>query len=67
MYIATCGKDPLRDDGLVLEMMLGERHVRVHRDNYEGFPHYFWLFPGVEGGEVVLENVVKGMKLLFNF
>lgn len=66
VYIATCGKDPLRDDGLVLEVMLGERGVRVHRDHHEGFPHYFWLFPSIPGGEVVLEKAVRGIHQLFD-
>ncbi|CAG8975542.1 hypothetical protein HYALB_00005610 [Hymenoscyphus albidus] len=67
VYIATCGKDPLRDDGVVLEMMLGENGVKVVRDHYEGFPHYFWFFPGVEGKEIVLDNVAKGIRALLGY
>ncbi|KAG9234343.1 Alpha/Beta hydrolase protein [Amylocarpus encephaloides] len=60
VYIATCGKDPLRDDGVVLEAMLNDLGVPTKRDHYEGEPHYFWLFPGIQGGVEFLENVAKG-------
>ncbi|PBP26194.1 hypothetical protein BUE80_DR002863 [Diplocarpon rosae] len=59
-YIATCGKDPLRDDGRVLEAILKQEGVKTKSDFYEGVPHYFWLFPGIAGGEEFLKNVVKG-------
>ncbi|KAF4634017.1 hypothetical protein G7Y89_g4094 [Cudoniella acicularis] len=60
VYVATCGKDPLRDDGRVLERMIKDKGGKVRSDHYEGVPHYYWLFPGIEGGEEFLGNVVKG-------
>jgi versiconal hemiacetal acetate esterase len=59
-YICTCGKDPLRDDGKVLEAMLKEEGVKTKSDYYDGVPHYFWLFPGIKGGMEFLMNVTKG-------
>ncbi|PVH71374.1 alpha/beta-hydrolase [Cadophora sp. DSE1049] len=59
-YIATCGKDPLRDHGIVLKAMMKKVGVKTRSDFYPGVPHYFWLFPGIKGGEEFLANVVKG-------
>jgi len=42
--------------------MLKKNGVKVKRDHYEGVPHYFWLFPGIEGGVEFLQNVVSGIK-----
>lgn len=58
-YISTCEKDPLRDDGRVLEAMLKKEGVKTKSDNYIGQPHCFWLFPNVNGEEF-LANVGKG-------
>ena len=65
-YIATCGKDPLRDDGRVLEAMLKKEGVRTKSDRYEGLPHYFWMMPGIQGGEQFLVNVVKGVQWILS-
>ncbi|KAI9647355.1 hypothetical protein NHQ30_003740 [Ciborinia camelliae] len=65
-YIATCGKDPLRDDGKVLEMMMKKKGVETKSDYYEGLPHCFWLFPGIKGGEEFLANVCEGVKFVLS-
>ncbi|CAD6443420.1 bc2ae3c4-836e-432f-8561-3b4cda60f40a [Sclerotinia trifoliorum] len=63
-YIATCGKDPLRDDGKVLEIILKEKGVQTKSDHYDGVPHYFWVFPGIKGGVEFLDNVCDGVKFV---
>ncbi|ESZ92801.1 hypothetical protein SBOR_6817 [Sclerotinia borealis F-4128] len=63
-YIATCGKDPLRDDGKVLEMMLKDKGIPTKSNHYDGVPHFFWLFPGIKGGEDVLANVCEGVRFV---
>jgi len=61
-YISTCGKDPLRDDGKVLQLMLEKEGVSTKLDHYEGQPHYWWMFPGIQGGEGFLANVAEGTR-----
>lgn len=39
-----------------------EEGVKTKSDFYPGVPHYFWLFPGIEGGVEFLSNVVAGVK-----
>ncbi|KIM93847.1 hypothetical protein OIDMADRAFT_136842, partial [Oidiodendron maius Zn] len=64
-YISTCGKDPLRDDGKVLEAMLKKLDVKTRSDHYSGVPHSFWLFPNMHG-EDVLANAVSGAQWILS-
>ncbi|QSZ33964.1 hypothetical protein DSL72_005544 [Monilinia vaccinii-corymbosi] len=63
-YIAICGKDPLRDDSKVLEIMLREKGVKTKSDYYDGMPHYFWVFPDTPFREEFLVNVCEGVKFV---
>ncbi len=64
IYLATSEKDILRDDGVILELMLKDAGVKVKRDHYIAYPHYFFVFPSLKMSHVFLENVVKGVKFV---
>ncbi|KAL2018284.1 hypothetical protein VTK56DRAFT_988 [Thermocarpiscus australiensis] len=63
-YIATCGADPLRDDGTVIERALTRRGVRCRLRNYEGLPHFFWIYPELPTGDTFREDTVKGVRFV---
>ncbi|RAL61682.1 hypothetical protein DID88_002750 [Monilinia fructigena] len=63
-YISTCGKDVLRDDGKVLELMLEEKGVKTKRNLYDELPHWFWAFPGLKYTEEFLANTCEGVKFV---
>jgi len=63
-YIAVCGRDPLRDDGVVLEKMLREKGVKTKIDMYERLPHYFWIFPSIPEGQKFMANMLQGVKFV---
>ncbi|RDW91626.1 hypothetical protein BP5796_02791 [Coleophoma crateriformis] len=61
-YLAVCGKDPLRYDGLALAKVMKEKGAEVQMDLFEGLPHIFWSCPGFELTPPALEKMVQGMK-----
>ncbi|PQE19429.1 hypothetical protein CJF30_00009888 [Rutstroemia sp. NJR-2017a BBW] len=63
-WIVTCEKDPLRDDGVVLEKMLSAQDVVVRRKHYNGFGHCFWIFPQLAKREEFLGDVVHGIEFV---
>ncbi|KAF2094291.1 alpha/beta-hydrolase [Rhizodiscina lignyota] len=60
-WIATGGKDVLRDDGTIAEAMLKDIGVPVARVNYPGLPHFFHIYPPLEKRITFMEDLVKGV------
>jgi len=59
-YITVCGKDPLRDDGVVMEALLRDAGVKTKLTRWEGFPHYFWIFPSIPSGQKFMADLIAG-------
>lgn len=64
VYLLTCEKDILRDDGIVLEHMLRDAGVKVRRDHYVGYPHYFFVSPSLKKTQIALLSIVEGIKFV---
>ncbi|KAK4145923.1 Alpha/Beta hydrolase protein [Dichotomopilus funicola] len=63
-YISTCGADPLRDDGTVIERALTRQGVPCRLRNYEGLPHFFWIYPEIPTGDTFREDTVEGVRFV---
>lgn len=61
VYFTSCQFDPLRDDAYVMEAALKEAGVPTKHDHYEGFPHYFWIFPGIPEAQGYIGNLLGGI------
>ncbi|KFG85707.1 arylacetamide deacetylase [Metarhizium anisopliae] len=60
-YIAVCGADPIRDDGLIMEKVLRESGVQTKLQHYENLPHVFWAFACEPENGSFLGDVIDGI------
>jgi versiconal hemiacetal acetate esterase len=69
VYITSCGKDTLRDDARLMREALEDLGVPVSFDEYAGYPHYFWTYPGPSLKEPTDEyytKLVKGVEFVLS-
>ena len=61
-YIQVCGRDIIRDDGLMYERVLRDCGVETHLDVYQGLPHCFWaVVPMQEVSRSFMADVALGV------
>lgn len=61
VYLTSCEFDPLRDDAKVFEAALKEAGVPTQHMYYPGFPHYFWIFPGIPEVQGYIGQLLGGI------
>ncbi|EPE24258.1 alpha/beta-Hydrolase [Glarea lozoyensis ATCC 20868] len=67
VYMAVCGQDTLRDDGRLMKEVLDENGVSNRYEEYEGYPHWFWVYPSEhlkEPVEKFFSNLKKGFEFV---
>lgn len=65
-FTVTARKDPFRDDGAVLHMILHEESVVVNIQHCDGFVHVFWNFPVPRKQDVFLSDTTRGMQFILS-
>ncbi|EFQ89829.1 hypothetical protein CFE70_004192 [Pyrenophora teres f. teres 0-1] len=69
VYLAVCGHDTLRDDGLLMKQKLDEAGCDTKMDFYEGYPHFFFGWPSPKLEEPTKQffaNVGQGIKFVLS-
>ncbi|KAJ3543478.1 hypothetical protein NM208_g3559 [Fusarium decemcellulare] len=61
-YLVTCGQDPLRDDGKVLQAALSSAGVPIQANHYDNMPHCFWMVPSLPETKTFLNFLMKGVE-----
>lgn len=66
-FVQVCGRDIIRDDGLIYERMLRDSGTKTRLNVYQGLPHCFWaFFPGYKGSKEFMVDVALGFAWLLN-
>ena len=66
VYFTACGRDPLRDDAVIMEAALKKAGVPTKLDMYDGLPHYFFIFPSLPESGQYIANLIGGVKWLIS-
>ncbi|RJE27049.1 alpha/beta hydrolase fold protein [Aspergillus sclerotialis] len=61
-YICTCGADPLRDDGRVMNTALSNAGVQTKLQEYPELPHYFWIMGDLEVSRKFVDDLIAGVQ-----
>ena len=66
-FVQVCGRDIIRDDGLIHERMLRDSGTKTRLNVYQGLPHCFWaFFPKYKGSKEFMVDVALGFAWLLN-
>jgi versiconal hemiacetal acetate esterase len=47
-----------------MEHVLEKAGVKVRSDYYEGYPHYFWIFPSINDSQKFVQNLIEGIRFV---
>jgi acetyl esterase len=61
-YIAVAEKDPVRDDGVVLQKRLTDVGVPAKLQYYSGLPHHFHVFSALDIAHEMMADSVEGAR-----
>ncbi|KAI4147141.1 MAG: hypothetical protein L6R39_003216 [Caloplaca ligustica] len=66
-FLQVCGRDIIRDDGLMYERMLRDHGCRTLLNVYAGLPHFFWgALPQLEDSRRFMVDIAHGFAWLLN-
>lgn len=66
-FVQVCGRDIIRDDGLIYERMLRDCGTKTRLNVYQGLFHAFWAFlPECKGSKEFMVDIALGFAWLLN-
>ena len=66
-FIQVCGRDIIRDDGLMYERALRDHKTQTRLAVYPGLPHFFWgIIPQYEASKAFMVDIATGFAWLLD-